>query len=67
MPGRAVLLVMEYSMGIKHFYRRHHYVLHNVLIVKAFCMMEHSSPFIKIQPQEWTHDHCVRKYTNTIY
>jgi len=40
----------DYSIGIKHSYKGHHYVLQNVLILKAvqvtFYMMEHSSPFM---------------------
>ena len=41
---------MAYKFGIKHPYRRHHYVLQNVLIMQAvqvtLCRMENSSPFV---------------------
>jgi hypothetical protein len=45
-----VLLEMDYIFRIKHLYRGHHYILQNVLILKAveviFYPMEHSSPFM---------------------
>ena len=41
---------MDYTIGIKHPYRGHHYVLKNVLILQAVQMtlytMENSSPFM---------------------
>jgi len=41
---------MDYTFGIKHPYRRHCYVLQNVLIMQAvqvtLYMMENSNPFI---------------------
>jgi hypothetical protein len=41
---------MDYTIGIKHLYRGQHYILQNVLILKAvqmtFYTMEHSSPFM---------------------
>ena len=41
---------MDYSIGIKYPYRRHHYVLQNVLIMQAVQVtlytMENSSPFV---------------------
>jgi len=41
---------MDYNFGIKHPYRRHHYVLKNVLILQAVQVtlytMENSSPFM---------------------
>ena len=40
---------MDYTIGIKHSYRRHHYVLQSVLImqgVQVTYMMENSSPFM---------------------
>jgi hypothetical protein len=46
----VVLMESDYSIGIKHSYKGHHYVLQNVLILKAVqvtYMMEHSSPFMR--------------------
>jgi len=41
---------MDYTFGMKHPYRGHHYVLQNVLILQAVLvtlyMMENSSPFV---------------------
>jgi len=41
---------MEYNFGIKHPYRRHHYVLQNVLILQALQLtlykMGNSSSFV---------------------
>jgi hypothetical protein len=41
---------MDYTIGIKHPYRGHHYVLQNVLILQAVQVtlytMENSSPFM---------------------
>jgi hypothetical protein len=41
---------MDYTIGIKHSYRGHHYVLKNVLILHAVQVtlytMENSSPFM---------------------
>jgi len=41
---------MDYTIGIKNLYRRHHYVLQNVLIMQAFqvtlYMIENSSSFM---------------------
>jgi len=41
---------MDYNVRIKHPYRRHRYVLQNVLIMQAIqvtlCRMENSSPFV---------------------
>ena len=41
---------MVYTIGIKHLYRGHHYVLQNVLILQAVqvphYMKENSSPFM---------------------
>jgi hypothetical protein len=41
---------MDYTVGIKHPYRGHHYVLQNVLILQAvqvtLCTMENSSSFM---------------------
>jgi len=41
---------MDYNFGIKHPYRRHHYVLQNVLILQAvqltLYMMGNSSSFV---------------------
>jgi hypothetical protein len=50
MNGRVVLLEMVYTIRIKHSYRGHHYILQNVLILKAVQVtspMEHSSPFME--------------------
>jgi hypothetical protein len=47
--GVVVLLKLDYTITKKHSYRGHHYVLQNVLILKAFQVtykMEHSSPFM---------------------
>jgi hypothetical protein len=49
MNGGVFLLEVDYTVGIKHSYRRHHYILQYVLILKAVQVtypMEHSSPFI---------------------
>jgi hypothetical protein len=50
MNGGVVLLEMDYTIGIKHSYRWQHFILQNVLILKAvkttFYTMEHSSPFM---------------------
>jgi hypothetical protein len=32
---------MDYTIGIKHSYRGHHYVLQNVLILRAVCEHTH--------------------------
>ena len=44
------MLEMDFTIGIKHSYRGQHYILQNVLILKAvqmtFYTMEHSSPFM---------------------
>jgi len=41
---------MDYTLGIKHPYRGHHFVLQNVLILQVIQMtlykMENSSPFM---------------------
>ena len=41
---------MNYTFGLKYPYRRHHYVLQNVLIMQAILVtlytMENSSPFV---------------------
>jgi hypothetical protein len=46
-----VLLEMDYTIRITHSYRGHHYILQNVLILKAvqvtFYPVEHSSPFME--------------------
>jgi hypothetical protein len=60
----VVLLELNYSVGIKHSYRGHHYVLQNVLILKTVQVtyaMGHSSPFIRYPaPAVNRHnDHCV--------
>jgi hypothetical protein len=47
--GVVVLMEMDYSIELKYSYKGHHYVLQNVLILKAVqvtYMMEHSSPFM---------------------
>ena len=44
------MLEIDYTIGIKHSYRGHHYILQNVLILKAVqvtYMMEHSSSFME--------------------
>jgi hypothetical protein len=49
MNGGLVLLEMDYTVGIKNSYRRQHYILQYVLILKTVQLtypMEHSSPFI---------------------
>jgi hypothetical protein len=52
MNGGVVLPEMDYTIGIKNSYRGQHYILQNVLILKAvqmtFYTMEHSSssPFM---------------------
>jgi hypothetical protein len=49
MNGEVVLLEMNYTIGLKHSYRGHRYILQNVLILKAVQVtypMEHSSPFM---------------------
>ena len=55
---------MDYTIGIKHPYRRHCYVLQNVLIMQAIQVtlytMENSSPFMGSSPNSGqTQDHCV--------
>jgi hypothetical protein len=44
------LLELDYTIWIKHSYSGHHYVLQNVLILKAFHMtfftVEQSNPFV---------------------
>jgi hypothetical protein len=61
MNGGVVLLEMDYTIGLKHSYRGHHYILQNVLVLKAvqvtFYTIEHSSPFMG--DPEPTHDLCV--------
>jgi len=57
MNGGVVLLEMDYALGKKHSYRGQHYILQNVLILKAvqvpFYTMEHSSLFMLDQaPRE---------------
>ena len=55
---------MDYTIGIKHPYKGHHYALQNVLILQAVQMtlftMENSSP-----NSGQTHDHCVCRWTYT--
>jgi hypothetical protein len=50
MNGGVVLLELDYTIGIKHPYRGHHYVLQYVLILQAvqvtLYMMENSSAFM---------------------
>ena len=49
MNGGVVLLKMDYTSGLNNSYRGQHYILQNVLILKAVQMtytMEHSSPFM---------------------
>ena len=50
MNGGVVLLKMDYNFGVKHPYRRHRYVLQNVLIMQAVQLtlytMGNSSPFV---------------------
>jgi hypothetical protein len=49
MNGGMILLEMDYTIGIKHSYTGQHYILQNVLALKAVqmtYMMEHSSPFM---------------------
>ena len=58
---------MDYTIGIKHPYRRHCYVLQNVLIMQAVQLtlytMENSSPFMGSSPNSGqTHDHCVCRF-----
>jgi hypothetical protein len=60
----VVLLEMDYTIMIKHSYRGHHYILQNVLILKAvqvnFYTIMHSSPFMgEPAPTENGHSHCV--------
>jgi hypothetical protein len=64
MNGGLVLLEIDYTIGIKHLYRGHHYILQNVLIPKAVqvtYLMEHSSPFMgdPAPKREQTHGQCV--------
>jgi hypothetical protein len=51
MNGGMVLLEIDYPIGLKQLYRGHHYILQNVLILKAvqvtFYPMEHTSPFMR--------------------
>jgi hypothetical protein len=35
MNGGVVLLDMDYNIWIKHFYRGHHYIQQNMLILKG--------------------------------
>jgi len=47
--GGVVLLEMDYTIVIKHSYRGRHYILQNVLVLKAVHVtytMEHFSPFM---------------------
>ena len=58
---------MDYTIGIKHPYRRHCYVLQNVLIMQVVQMtlytMENSSPFMGSSPKSGqTHDHCICRF-----
>jgi len=49
MNGGVALLEMDYTVGMQHSYRRHHYILQNLLILKAVQLaytMEHSTPFM---------------------
>jgi hypothetical protein len=49
MIGGVVLLEMGYTIRTKHSYRGHHYILQNVLILKAVQVtypVEHSCPFM---------------------
>jgi hypothetical protein len=49
MNGEVVFLEMDYTIGIKHSHKGHHYNLQNVLILKAVQVTystEHSSPFM---------------------
>jgi len=57
----------DYTIGIKHPYRRYCYVLQNVLIMQAvqvtLYMMENSSPFMGSSPNSaQTNDHCVCRF-----
>jgi len=49
---------MDYSIGIKYPYRRHRYVLQNVLILQAVQVtlytMENYSPSWEMQAPQWT-------------
>ena len=54
---------MDYTIRIKHPYRRHCYILQNVLIMQAIQLtlytMENSNPFMGSSPNSGqTHDHC---------
>ena len=58
---------MDYTIGIKHPYRRPCYILLNVLIMQAVQVtlykMENSSPFMASSPNSGqTHDHCVCRF-----
>jgi len=58
---------MDYTIGIKHPYRRHCYVLQNVLTMQAVQVtlfsMENSSPFVGSSPNSGqTRDHCIRRF-----
>jgi len=49
MNGGVVLPEMDYTNGIKHSYRGHHYILQNVLVLKAVHVtytMENSNPYV---------------------
>ena len=55
---------MDYTIRIKHPYRRHCYVLQNVLIMQAvqfnLYSMENSSPFVGSSPKSGqTRDHYI--------
>jgi hypothetical protein len=57
MNGGVVLLEMVYTIGIKHSYRGHHYILQNVLVLKAVHVtytMEHSNPYMGDPAQQRT-------------
>ena len=58
---------MDYTIGIKHPYRRHCYVLQNVLIMQAVQVnlysMENSGPFVGASPKSGqTHDHYICRF-----
>jgi len=67
MNGEVVLLEMDYTVGIKHSYRGHNYILQIVLVWKAvqmtFYTTDHDGAF---QLHRWSspnseqmHDHCM--------
>jgi hypothetical protein len=51
MNGGVVLLEKDYTIGMKHPYIGHHYILQNMLILKAiqmtFYVLDHSSSFME--------------------